>query len=75
MSGALTADTTWKSSWNLPVRLVSQVVVKSGATLTMEPGVEVDLWVYYIQLGESGQAGHLTADSVVPTPAIWRPQI
>jgi hypothetical protein len=43
LGGTLGSDTTWTSTQNA-IRLSSDLIVPSGVTLTIEPGVHVDLW-------------------------------
>ena len=50
VSGAITLDTTWTKA-NSPYMLTGTVTVNSGATLTIEPGVTVDLASYSLTVG------------------------
>jgi hypothetical protein len=48
-SGIITQDTTWTKA-NSPYTLTGPVAVENGATLTIEPGVTVNLASYYIRI-------------------------
>lgn len=47
--GVISSDTTWRAS-NSPIALIGPIIVNSGVTLTIEPGVTVDFYSYYIQV-------------------------
>jgi hypothetical protein len=49
VSGLVSQNTTWRQS-DSPVRFTGLVGVASGVTLTIEPGVTVDLNQYYLQI-------------------------
>ncbi len=70
-SGSMSSDSTWRSSWGLPIVLLSKVAVANSATLTIEPGVEVQLGSNYIQAGlshsYSNRYGYLHAEGATFT--------
>ena len=47
IGGTLGSDTIWTSSQN-PIKLSSDLTIPSGVTLTIEPGVHLDLWEYQL---------------------------
>jgi hypothetical protein len=47
VSGILSSDTTWTKA-NSPYNLTGNILVNSGVTLTIEPGVTVNFNYYYI---------------------------
>lgn len=49
VSGIIASDTTWTST-NSPYSLTGPVGIPSGVTLTIEPGVAVYLYSYYIMV-------------------------
>ncbi len=49
VSGVISEDTTWGLN-DSPYTLTGNILVQSGATLTIEPGVEVDFAAYYLQI-------------------------
>jgi hypothetical protein len=49
VSGTITADTTWTQA-NSPYTLTGTVYVNSGVTLTIQPGVNIDLSSYSLQV-------------------------
>ena len=49
VSGTISSDTTWASA-NSPYTLTSPVIVNYGATLTVQPGVTVNLNRYNLQI-------------------------
>ena len=55
VSSIIASDTTWTKA-NSPYNLVGNVLVNNGVTLTIEPGVTVNLNSYYIMVN-----GTLTA--------------
>ena len=57
-SGIIGSDTTWTKA-NSPYSLTGNVLVENGATLTIEPGVTINLGVYSIQIN-----GTLTAKGI-----------
>ena len=58
-------NTTWRSSWGLPVRLLNAIKI-TAATLTVEPGVEVELGNQVLWVGYHDN-GTLTADGATFT--------
>ena len=60
-------NTTWRSSWGLPVRLLNAIKI-TAATLTVEPGVEVELGNQVLWVGYHDN-GTLTADGATFTGA------
>jgi len=50
VGGIITSDTTWTDT-NSPYTLTGSVTVNPGVTLTIEPGVTVDLSSYTIMIG------------------------
>ncbi len=49
VNGFITTDTTWTAA-NSPYELTGPVCIYEGATLTIEPGVTVNLGIYYLQV-------------------------
>lgn len=47
--GVISSDTTWRASYS-PIALIGPIIVNSGVSLTIEPGVTVDFYSYYIQV-------------------------
>ena len=76
-SGECVSNRTWRVDWGLPVWLIGGVTVRNGATLTVEPGVEVSLGTRTLQVGYSSQStycGYLVADGVTftaTTGCLW----
>ncbi|NLD65601.1 MAG: hypothetical protein GX648_03415, partial [Crenarchaeota archaeon] len=63
VSGIITADTTWTQA-NSPYTLTGNVLVQNGATLTIEPGTNVDLNSYYIQVNGTLSARGATDEKI-----------
>jgi len=63
VSGIITADTTWTQA-NSPYTLTGNVLVNKAATLTVEPGVTVDLNGYYIMVNGTLQARGTSNDKI-----------
>jgi hypothetical protein len=63
VSGIMTSNTTWTPA-NSPYDLTGNVLVNDGVTLTVEPGVTVNLGSYYIMVNGTLQA---TGEGADPT--------
>jgi hypothetical protein len=79
--GILTSDTTWTTAQS-PIQLTSSVCVGRGVTLTIEPGVTVDLGQYYILVngtlnakGTSGNNIFFTDSTLSDNSPNRKPQI
>ena len=78
VSGPITSDTTWELA-NSPYIVTGDVTVEPGATLTIEPGVEVKFdGVYSIIVeglldaqGTSGNIIKFTSNQATPTKGDW----
>lgn len=76
VSGALTQDTTWAAA-DGPVEVTGQLVVQAGATLTIEPGVEVrvapriDIVVYGSLIAEGTAESPIRILGAVEEPGSW----
>ena len=55
VSGIITSDTTWTQA-NSPYNLTGEVLVNNGVSLTIEPGVFVNLSSYYLTVNGTLQA-------------------
>ncbi len=64
VGGAINSDTTW-TRVNSPYTLSSSILVNNGATLTIEPGVTVDLGFYQIQVRNGTLNARGTSDSKI----------
>src|ERR1700690_3727922 len=64
VSGAISTDTTWVLA-NSPYRLSGTVWVNSGVTLTVEPGVVVDLYLYSIMVSGTLNAQGTSSSYIV----------
>ena len=62
VSGIISLDTTWTQA-NSQYELTGNVLVSNGVTLTIQPGVTVNLGSYYIQVN-----GTLTAKGTSDNP-------
>jgi parallel beta-helix repeat protein len=63
VSGIITSDTTWTKA-NSPYTLIGNVLVSNGVTLTIEPGVMVNLEGYYIMVNGTLQARGTSAERI-----------
>ncbi|MDX1534175.1 MAG: right-handed parallel beta-helix repeat-containing protein, partial [Thermoplasmata archaeon] len=81
VSGTITVDTTWNASMS-PIWVEGDVLVTSGATLTIDPGVEVRFNGYYditvadgamVADGDAGGAGiiRFTSNFTFPFAGAW----
>ncbi len=64
--GTISTDTTWTLA-DSPYRLSGTVIVSSGVTLTIEPGVVVDLYMYSMFIG-----GTLNAQGTIDNSIIFQ---
>jgi hypothetical protein len=64
VGGIITSDTTWTLA-NSPYRLSGGVTVNSLVTLTIEPGVVVDLYIYSIMVSGTLNAQGTTDNNIV----------
>ena len=64
VSGVIYTDTTWTQA-NSPYTLTGNVLVYSGAVLTIQPGVTVNLGSYYIEVNSTLQAIGSSASEIV----------
>ncbi|MCW4000787.1 MAG: hypothetical protein NWE93_11155 [Candidatus Bathyarchaeota archaeon] len=65
-NGLITQDTTWRLS-DSPVKFTGHVGVASGVTLTIEPGVTVDLNEYYLQVNGTLKAQGTSSNPITFT--------
>jgi hypothetical protein len=77
VSGSITSDTTWKKA-NSPYQITSWLTVEEGVTLTIEPGVTVDMNGWYMSVlghlhaqGKSYDQIHFTAEKEGFAPGIY----
>jgi hypothetical protein len=63
VNGIISSDTTWTKP-NSPYTLTGPVLIKSGVTLTIEPGVTVNLGNYYIQVNGTLNARGTVSDNI-----------
>jgi hypothetical protein len=66
VSGTITVDTTWTQA-NSPYALTGTVYVNSGVTLTIQPGVTVDLYSYSLQISGTLNATGTSDNQIVFT--------
>jgi hypothetical protein len=64
ISGIISSDTTWTKA-NSPYILTGPLGVAAGATLTIEPGVNVNLGVYGLQVGGALVARGTNSENIV----------
>lgn len=64
VSGPISTDTTWTLA-DSPYRLSGTVIVNSGVTLTIEPGVVVDLYMYSMFIGGTLNAQGTSDNNIV----------
>ena len=64
VSGILTSDVTWTKA-NSPYYFTGNVIVASGVTLTIEPGVTVNLGNYYLDVNGTLNARGISSDKIV----------
>jgi hypothetical protein len=64
VTGIITSDTTWIKA-NSPYTLTGPVAVDNGVTLTIEPGVTVNLGTYYLQVNGTLYARGTSTDSII----------
>ena len=67
ISGAISTNANWQAS-NSPYEITSDVVVSSGVTLTIDPGVEIHFQDCY----ELIMKGTLNAVGTSDNPIIWK---
>ena len=63
VSGVIVTDTTWTSA-NSPYTLTGALAVNKGTTLTIQPGVTVNINSYYIQVNGTLVAKGTNADHI-----------
>lgn len=63
VTGIIGSDTTWTAA-NSPYTLAGNVLVNNAVTLTIEPGVTVDLNGYYIMVNGTLQARGTSIDKI-----------
>ena len=63
VNGIIDADSKWTKN-NSPYTLTGPVLIKQGVTLTIEPGVTIDLGNYYIQVNGTLNARGTIADNI-----------
>jgi uncharacterized protein YxeA len=66
VSGIITTDTIWTTA-NSPIQLTGPLCVFEGATLTIEPGVTVDLGTYYLQVNGTLKAQGTSSNRIIFT--------
>jgi parallel beta-helix repeat protein len=66
VTGVLNTDTTWTKA-NSPFNLTGPTAVGNGVTLTIEPGVTVNLGTYYLQVNGTLRAQGSSGDKIVFT--------
>ena len=62
-SGIISSDTTWTRTGS-PYTLTGPVGIAKGATLTVEPGVTVNLGVYYLEVNGTLDAKGTTSEQI-----------
>ncbi len=62
--GILTTDATWNKT-NSPYTLTGPVAINSGVTLIIEPGVQVELNSFYIQVNGTLIANGTTTEKII----------
>jgi parallel beta-helix repeat protein len=62
--GIISSDTTWNKA-NSPYTLTGPTAVSNGVTLTIEPGVTVNLGAYYLQVNGTLCARGSSTDSII----------
>ncbi len=62
-TGIINADTTWTKT-NSPYTLTGPVAVNTGVTLTIDPGVTVNLGAFYIQVNGTLVAKGTSTDKI-----------
>jgi len=55
VTGVISENTTWGMS-DSPFTFTGNILVQSGATLTIEPGVEINFGTYFLQIEGTIQA-------------------
>jgi parallel beta-helix repeat protein len=78
VSGTISTDTTWDLAGS-PYIIVGNVIVDSGVTLTVDPGVQVKFDDYYridvdgdfIALGNSANKINITSNKATPAQGDW----
>ena len=66
-------NVTWRGDWDVPIRLTGVVTIRYNKLLTIEPGVEVDVNSYAIQVGYSSSSyGNLSANGATFTGSGFR---
>jgi hypothetical protein len=80
VSGSINSDTTWTKA-NSPYQSTSSLIVEDGVTLTIEPGVTVDMNGWYMSVLGSLQAQgkaydqiHFIAERIYFSPGIYLQQ-
>jgi len=63
INGIINADTTWTKT-NSPYTLTGPVAVNTGVTLTIEPGVTVNLGAFYMQVNGTLVAKGTSTDKI-----------
>jgi hypothetical protein len=64
VGGVISSDTTWTLA-NSPYKLSGSVTINGGVTLTIEPGVEVDLYLYSIMISGTLNAQGTSDNNIV----------
>jgi parallel beta-helix repeat protein len=64
VTGIITSDTTWTKA-NSPYNLTGNIAIDKGVTLTIEPGVTVNLNDYYIRVNGTLTAKGTSADNIL----------
>ncbi len=71
VAGLVESDATWTLAES-PIRLTGSVTVNPGVTLTIEPGVTVDIWEYDLDVKGALNATGTSENKIIITTSIYK---